>query len=269
MLSAVYQRSTRHPDPSNLDAIDPDNRLLARFRPRRLTAEEFRDSLLAVSGELNREVGGLPIMPEINSEVALEPRMIQFSIAPAHQPSRTPEERNRRSIYAYRVRGKADPFLEVMNQPNPNDSCEFRDTAAVSPQAFTLLNSDVMTDRAIALAVRIQKEAENTAGRVNRAFHLALGRAPSDDERQSMLQYVGEMTDYHQKHKPQPIRYATEITRSLVEEFSGRPFQYKEWLPVFENYVPDAKPDTVSAETRALADMCLLLFNTNEFVYLY
>jgi hypothetical protein len=40
-------------------------------------------------------------------------------------------------------------------------------------------------------------------------------------------------------------------------------------LPVFEDYVPDAKPATVSAETRAMADMCLLLLNANEFVYVY
>ena len=127
--------------------------------PRRLTAEELRDAMLLVTGELNPELGGVPVMPEINLEVALQPRMIQFSIAPAYQPSRTPEERNRRSIYAYRVRGQADPFMEVMNLPNPNDSCEARDTAAVSPQAFTLLNSDVMSDRSIALANRIQELA--------------------------------------------------------------------------------------------------------------
>ena len=94
-------------------------------------------------------------------EVALQPRMIQFSIAPAHQPSKTPEERNRRTIYAYRVRGQADPFLELFNQPNPNDSCEFRDAAAVSPQVFTLLNSDLMSDRSIAFATRLEREARS------------------------------------------------------------------------------------------------------------
>ena len=58
----------------------------------------------------------------------------------AYQPSRTPAERNRRTIYAYRVRGQADPFLEVFNQPNPNDSCEERVSESVTPQVFTLLN---------------------------------------------------------------------------------------------------------------------------------
>ena len=269
MTSDTYKRSTAHNDLEKLETVDPDNKLLARFVPRRLTAEEYRDALLLATGELNRELGGLPIMPEINMEVALQPRMIQFSIAPAHQPSPTPTERNRRTIYAYRVRGQADPFLEVMNQPNPNDSCEFRDSAAVSPQAFTLLNSDVMSDRAIALAQRIQKDSDKLGAQIGRAFRYALGRGPTDDERQRMRKYIGEMVKHHEKQKPEPVEYPTEITRSLVEEFSGKPFDYIEILPVFKNYVPDAKPWTVDAKTRALADMCLLLFNTNEFAYVY
>ena len=84
-----------------------------------------------------------------------------------------------------------------------------------------------------------------------------------------MAKYVGEMNKYHEKNKPEAVIYPTKITRSLVEEFTGKPFEYEEWLPVFENYVPDAKASTVSAQTRALADMCLLLFNTNEFMYVY
>ena len=269
MMSDVYRRSTAHPDLEKLETADPDNKLLARFMPRRLSAEEYRDALLLATGELNREVGGLPIMPEINMEVALQPRMIQFSIAPAHQPSRTPEVRNRRTIYAYRVRGQADPFLEVMNQPNPNDSCEFRDSAAVSPQAFTLLNSDVMSDRSIAMALRVQKETDQLAAQVDHAFRSALGRAPSKAERQRMVQYVEEMVVHHEQNEPQSVKYATEIKRSLVEEFSGKPFDYIEILPIFRDYVPDAKPWTVDTKTRALADMCLLLFNANEFAYVY
>ncbi|MGB7344542.1 MAG: PSD1 and planctomycete cytochrome C domain-containing protein [Pirellulaceae bacterium] len=269
MMSDAYRRSTVHPDQNKLDTVDSENKLLARFLPRRLTAEEVRDGLLAITGELNREAGGLPIVPEINLEVALEPRMIQFSIAPAQQPSRTPAERNRRSIYAYRVRGQADPFLEVLNKPNPNDSCDFRDTAAVSPQAFTLFNSDLMSDRSIALAQRVEKSAAETGGQIGRAFQLTLGRKPTAAERNRLVKYVDEMTAYHKQNEPEPVTFPTEITRSLVEEFTGKEFTYVEWLPVFENYVPDAKPDTVSPRTRAMADMCLLLFNANEFMYVY
>ncbi len=269
MMSDAYKRSTAHPELEQLATVDPDNKLLARFAPRRLTAEELRDAMLLATGELNRELGGVPAMPEINLEVALQPRMIQFSIAPAYQPSRTPEDRNRRSIYAYRVRGQADPFMEVMNLPNPNDSCELRDTAAVSPQAFTLLNSDLMSDRSIALATRVQKDAKALPGQIGRAFRLVLGRKPTNEERRSMREYVTAMIEYHNNHPPQPTTYPTKVVRSLVEEFSGDTFEFDELLPVFEDYVPDAKPATVPAETRAMADMCLLLLNANEFVYVY
>ena len=253
-----------------MEGVDPDNKLLARFPVRRLTAEELRDSTLLISGELNRDLGGVPIMPEINMEVALQPRMIQFSIAPAHQPSRTPAERNRRTIYANRVRGQADPLLEIMNLPNPNESCELRDSAAVTPQAFTLLNSDAMTDRSIAFARRVQREAKDDASaQVRRAVQLAYGRVPTAVEQKSLKGYFDEMLAYHHQNAPKPIEYPTEVTRSLVEEFTGEPFEFIEKLNVYNDYVPDAKPWTVDADTRALADVCLLLFNSNEFMYVY
>lgn len=270
MMSETYRRSSKPADSEKQATVDPDNKLLASFPTRRLTAEELRDSTLLVSGELNREMGGVPIMPEINLEVALQPRMIQFSIAPAHQPSRTPAERNRRTIYAYRVRGQADPLLEIMNLPNPNESCEIRDSASVSPQAFTLMNSDVMTDRSIGFALRVQKEVpDNLRKQIRRAVKIAYGRAPAEKELTSLHAYLQEMQAYHAGHKPEEVKYPTQVTRSLVEEFTGEPFEFIEKLNVYEDYVPDAKPWTVDADTRALADVCLLLLNSNEFLYVY
>jgi len=269
MSSATYRQSGRHPNLDKLKDKDPDNILFAFHPPRRLSAEEMRDSLLASTGELNRAQGGFPVMPEINMEVALQPRMIQFSIAPAYQPSRTPAERNRRTVYAYRVRGQADPFLELFNQPNPNASCEERDSAAVTPQAFTLLNSEVMSDRSIAMALRVEKEFDTLHLQVKRAVQLAFGRVPDKEEWERLKQYVIRMQQYHAAHHPEKVVYPKSITRSLVEELTGQPFEYKEILPVFENYVPDKKPADVNAGTRALADLCLLLFNSNEFIYVY
>ena len=269
MESATYRQSGAHPQAAKLAEADPDNHLFAFRAPRRLSAEELRDSLLKVTGELNPALGGLPVMPEINMEVALQPRMIQFSLSPAYQPSRTPAERNRRTIYAYRVRGQADPFLETFNQPNPNDSCEARVAETVTPQVFTLLNSDVMSDRAIALALRAEKEFDTLHLQVKRAVQLAYGRVPDKVEWERLKQYVNKMRAYHANHEPSAVEYPTAITRSLVEELTGQPFEYEEILPVFEDYVRDRKPADVSARTRALADLCLLLFNSNEFVYIY
>lgn len=220
-------------------------------------------------------------MPEINMEVALQPRMIQFSIAPAYQPSPTPEIRNRRSVYAYQVRGQADPFSELFNQPNPNESCEMRESAAVTPQTFALLNSEMMNDRSIAIAKRIlidlnsedrTKPTEAVSGTIsgemiNLAFQRILQREASEEEQQRLVQYGSRMMQHHLQQEAVTSEYPTKITRSLVEEFSGRPFEYEEILPVFENYQHDTKASQVSEQVRALADICLILFNTNEFIY--
>lgn len=224
--------------------------------------------MLAATGELVHCEGGLPVMPEINMEVALQPHMIQFSLAPAYQPSPTPNLRNRRTIDTYRVRGQADPFMELFNEPNPNESCEMRESAAVAPQVFALLNSDLITDRSIAMALRLQSEQHETAGQIRAAFQSILLREPTEQELERLSRYVKEMTAYHENVHAEVVEYPASITRSLVEEFSGETFEYEEILPVFENYHADKKPSEVSSETRALADVCLLLFNTNEFLYI-
>ena len=54
-----------------------------------------------------------------------------------------------------------------------------------------------------------------------------------------------------------------------MEEFSGKAFHYKERLDVYEDYQHHVKPWDISAETRALADLCLILMNSNEFIYVY
>ena len=268
MTSETYMMSASHKDIDLLNQIDPDNELLSYYPSRRLSAEEIRDSMLAISGELNYSTGGTPSMPEMNIEVALQPRMIQFSIAPAYQPSPKPEQRHRRSIYMYRIRGLADPFMEIFNLPNPNDSCEERDSAAVSPQVFSLLNSDQVTDRSIAFALRLEALAENDRGQITQAIRLAYGRPPMEDELSYLEMYLKKMEKYHQKNKPEKRMYPTSVTRELVEEFSGKPFKYEEILPVFHDYQSDAQAHEVSPKTRALADICLLLFNSNEFIYL-
>ncbi len=274
MRSQAYQRSAimdvqSEAQRQEIERVDPENRLLTRFNSRRLTAEEIRDNMLLVTGELEFEMGGVPVFPEINMEVALQPRMIQFSIAPAYQPSRLPKDRHRRTLYAYRVRGMPNPFLEVLNRPNPNESCGMREAATVSPQALTMMNSHSMMDRSIALALRLNRERKTLSQQVERGFELAFSRVPTQSQLEKMKRYVLKMDRYHQDHQPEKELYPTSITRSLVEELTGQPFEYEEILPVFEDYQADKKPSEVSSRIRALADFCLLLFNSNEFSYVY
>src|SRR5262249_43353221 len=141
LTSAAYRQSGQHPDMDKLHQVDPNNGLLAYFPPRRLAAEEIRDAMLAASGELNLEMGGPGIFPEINWEVALQPRHVMGSVAPAYQPSPRPRQRNRRTLYAFRYRNLADPIQEVFNRPGSEISCDRRDESTVTPQVFALLNS--------------------------------------------------------------------------------------------------------------------------------
>ncbi|GAB4156822.1 MAG: PSD1 and planctomycete cytochrome C domain-containing protein [Planctomycetaceae bacterium] len=269
MTSQTYRQSSRYPDFKLLMEKDPSEKLLARFRPRRLTSEELRDSLLTVTGEMNWERGGLPIFPEINREVALAPRMLQSTLAPAYVPSRTPAERNRRSIYIYRSRGLADPFSEVFNKPNADESCERRDSSTVTPQVFMLMNSDRMTKRSLAFALRLQKECKTVPAQIERAFRLAFGRSATAREQAILQRYRNKMVAYHRTKQPKPETFPLKITRSVVEEMSGLAFDYTELLDGYKNYVPDPDPAKQSAETRALADVCQVLLNTNEFLYVY
>ena len=79
MLSETYRRSVVPVDETNLALVD-QNSLLTHLIA--ADGEEIRDSLLSVSGELVHTDGGIPVFPEMNMEVALQPRMIQFSLLP-------------------------------------------------------------------------------------------------------------------------------------------------------------------------------------------
>ena len=269
MRSKAYRRSCEHRRLQQLKQKDPANQWLAVFQPRRLSAEEIRDSMLAVSGELNLEYGGLPVRPEIHLEVALQPRMIQASLAPAYLPEPTRKQRNRRSIYAYRVRGLQDPLMVVLDKPNPNESCEIRDNASTTPQVFTLLNSEVVNRRSIAFAQRILRESKNDSDSLRRAFQLLIGEPPSPNIRSYMLSYLKLMSGYHKETKPTRTEFPTFLTRSLVEEFSGETFEYQEWLDVYEDYERDPEAADVGPRVKAWADVCLVLFNSNQFMYVY
>ncbi|MGI9466416.1 MAG: hypothetical protein ACR2OA_04775, partial [Rubripirellula sp.] len=119
------------------------------------------------------------------------------------------------------------------------------------------------------LARRLQAQQSGTKQQIINAFKLAYGRQPRSQELQSLNDYVEDMVKYHRQHQPEATVYPTSVTRSLVEEFTGETFTFDEILPVFEAYVPDSKSASVSAEVRALADLAMLLFNSNEFVYVY
>ena len=269
MTSETYRRASTHPTPERLAKLDPAGNSYAVFRPRRLTAEELRDAMLAVTDELNRKPGGIPARPDMNLEAALQPRMIMGTFAPSYVPDTKPAQRNRRSVYALKLRGQRDPFMTTFNQPGPDKSCELRDSSNVTPQVFTLFNSEESADRALAFAARVLKETKGEGEAVRRAFRLAFGRVPNKAEADDALQLWKETTQEQAKRKPKARTYPTEVTRSANEENTGQIFTFVEKLFEYQDYQPDLQPHQVDARTRGFADLCLALLNANEFLYVY
>lgn len=270
LSSAAYLRSSQHPDAPSLKKLDPLGTSYAVFQPRRLTAEELRDSQLAITGELNRELGGIPNRPEINQEVALQPRQVMGTFAAAWVPNTKPEQRHRRSLYALKLRGLVDPHLDVFNAPGPDFSCEWRQNSTVTPQVFALFNGQASHSRALALANRALQESKSDNAAIELCFSLVYARQPTKTELELCLAHWHEIESLLPEQAPAATNLPPrEIVREAVEENTGERFTFREKLHANAEFIPDLQPAAVNRHTRALADICLVLFNSNEFVYVY
>ncbi len=264
LYSEAYQRSGRHPDHKMLEEKDPNNLYLARFSPRRLEAEELRDSMLAVAGELSDLTGGPGTYPQINSGVAEQPRHAMGTLRPLYEPEPTRRRRNRRSVYSFQQRSLIDPMVEVFNGANPDLTCEMRESSTVPTQAFTLLNSEQSREVALIMAERLQSQHD----RAEAAFKLAYGRSPSPDERQWTSEFLAKMAEHHAANPVDPREGPKDIVHNITSELTGEKFEFVQ--PARQGaYEHNPHPSEASPETRALADLALALFNSNEFVYVY
>ena len=263
MASDTYQRASNAPD-GTLER-DPANGLLSYFAPRRVEAEVLRDSMLAVAGELSLTTGGPGTYPQISRDAARQPRFTQGGLRPPYYEEGRREDRNRRSVYSFQQRSLMDPMIEVLNGASVDLSCERRDSTTVPTQAFALFNGELSYDLGLAFAIRLQDETDRA---VDRAFELAYGRLPSEEERALAQRHIEEMTAYHRNHAPAPRPERTALVRALPSQLSGETFHFTEDLPPWE-HEENRHASQVGPETRALADLALVLFNSNEFAYVY
>ena len=266
MTSAAYRRSSALKEGSTLSHEDAE-KSYAVFKPRRFMAEELRDAMLSITGELNPALGGIPNRPEINIEVAMQPRQVMGTFAAAWVPNALPAQRHRRSLYALKIRGVRDPFMEVFNEPAPDFSCEAREVSTVTPQVFSLFNGQASYSRALALANRVLKE--KTPDAITRIFQLTYGRQPSAEEKAACTAHWQVMEKKQASLTFTKSSPPLTVKRDAVEENTGEKFSFQEKLPAYADFVPDLQPADVDARTRALADVCLVLLNSNEFAYLY
>ena len=266
LLSSAYQRASAHPRQAEVSAKDPENIYLAHFSPRRLEAEELRDSMISVAGELSDMSGGPGTYPQINSDVALQPRHAMGTVRPIYEAEPTRRRRNRRSVYSFQQRSLIDPLVEVFNGANPDLTCERREASTVPTQAFALLNSEQSREMALIMGERLV--ALQPTERIDAAFQLAVGRRPDSQERAWTEEFLEEMAAHHAEHKAQPRRPPDDVVHHITSELTGEKFEFVQ--PAYSGpYEHNPHPSEATPETRALADLALALFNSNEFVYVY
>lgn len=165
---------------------DPEDRLLWRFPYRRLEAEAIRDSILAVSGQLNPRMYGPSMYPQVPKQ-ALEGHSDPDKI---WKPSGE-KESSRRTTYAFIKRSMVVPMLEVLDLCDTTRTSAKRSVTTVAPQALTLLNGDFVNRQAQHFARRLEQEVGNDAEKqIERAYFLALCREPTQKEKTSMLDYL-------------------------------------------------------------------------------
>ena len=162
--SATYQQTARRePGPSE-KIKDPDNRLLWRFTPKRLSAEQLRDAMLAVSGELRNKDGG-------PSEDGKNPV---------------------RSIYVRKRRNSPDNVLKCFDAPTGFDSAPNRPHTTTPIQALLLINDEWPLQRARAVATSIlRKKPGTTDETVAMAYQQVYGRSPNADELTTATEFLG------------------------------------------------------------------------------
>jgi hypothetical protein len=196
-------------------------------RQRRLEAEPIRDAMLMVSARLNVQEAGPGVYPKVPRAV------LEGQSKPGDGWGQSDERQAaRRSIYIFVKRGLAVPELDLLDAPDTTSSCEARMVSTTGPQALTFLNGEFANEQARAFAGRLQKEAGDAAkAQVQRAFALALCRPATDAEIDGSIEFLDKQQ------------------RQIKADAKS------------------AKRDVGDARRKALEAFCLVLLNTNEFVY--
>jgi hypothetical protein len=176
MTSETYMQTNRMPDDPRLKS-DPDNLLWWHRPPRRLEAESIRDSMLVVSGLLDRTMYG---------PGTLDPNM------------------KRRSIYFFIKRSQLVPMMMLFDWPEHLVSIGQRQTTTIAPQALAFMNNPIARAAAEALANQL-----SDVQRIDEVFLKVLSRLPTDAERQAAFRFIAQAQKTRQEQNvPQPEKMA-------------------------------------------------------------
>jgi len=233
LLSNAYQESSAFQ--ADAAKADPENKLLWRFARRRLEGEVIRDSMLDAAGILNPEMGGRGVFPPLPEGITHGSQYL------AWKPEKDAAEANRRSVYVFVKRNLRYPMFEAFDFPDTHESCSRR-YATVSPtQPLMLMNDELVREWSRQLASRVLNDAGlSEEQQVDRAFRIVFSRAPSDDERRAVLEFL----------KQQSAEIAGRLAKNESVRLPGR--------------VPQGMEP---ARAAAFVDFCQTLLNSNEFAY--
>lgn len=181
MLSQTYMQSSAWRE--DAARIDADSRLLWRYPPRRLAAEEIRDTMLSVAGVLDMRMGG----PGFKLYRYLQDNVATYVPLDSLGPGTY-----RRSVYHHNARASRLDLLTDFDAPDCAYASPRRGVTTSPLQALTLLNHSFTLDMAQALARRIECEGKDNTSRIKRGFILAYGRSPRESEMRASLQLVQE-----------------------------------------------------------------------------
>ncbi|MBL9169730.1 MAG: PSD1 domain-containing protein [Verrucomicrobiales bacterium] len=173
ILTSATWRQSSAPRAEGLK-VDASSRLLWRFPPRRLEAEAIRDSILAVSGNLDRSAGGPSFfLHDVDRE----------NVYHYHPKETFTAAETRRMVYAFKVRMEQDGIFGSFDCPDGSLVMPKRSVSTTPLQALNLFNSRFILQQADQLTSRLKTEAgDDSANQVRRAWQLAFNRSPGPEE---------------------------------------------------------------------------------------
>ena len=239
LLSNAYQEASDYD--AKIAEADPDNKLFWRYPRHRMEAEAIRDSMLATSGLLNPQMGGPGVYPPVPPGMLSE--LSATAVAGGWRTEKDPAQSDRRSVYIFVRRNLPYPLLQEFDTANTFESCDYRKNTVTAPQSLDLLNNDLVVDWASKLAGRVLNDSGLApAAQVDRAFRFAYGRAASPDEQKIAEDFLAKQT---------PI---------MVARLAGNAAK-----PPLPSNLPQGVDQ---ARAAAFVDLCQMLLDSNEFLYI-
>ena len=203
MLSSTYQMNTAFDQESA--RVDPENALLWRMNRRRLEAEAVRDAIMAVGEGLDLKMGG--------SMLTFKDREYVTSV---RNRDSTDYDVNRRAVYLPVIRSSLYDVFQAFDFGDPSVSNGNRQSTVVSPQALFMMNSSVVLEQSSKMAASLLGQAHlDDAGRIRKAYEIALGRLPTAPETDRALRFIARIGTKLNSHEPEDAKRRQRAWQSL------------------------------------------------------